>query len=115
MCLDLTRNPERGTRNLGRHQHLLFLLLCRKTVLSSPADQPMEKPIAIDGDIRKASTLPAAFYRDPALFDRTRETIFARSWQLAGDADSLKAPGQIVPVTLLEGFLDEPVLLTRDH
>ncbi len=75
----------------------------------------MEKRFAIEPDIRQASTLPATFYRDADLFERTKESIFARSWQLVGDTDTLKAPGQIAPVTLLEGFLDEALILTRDH
>ena len=75
----------------------------------------MGNRIVIEPDIRQASTLPASFYRDADLFERTKESIFARSWQLVGDTDSLKAPGQIVPLTLLEGFLDEPLILTRDH
>jgi phenylpropionate dioxygenase-like ring-hydroxylating dioxygenase large terminal subunit len=68
----------------------------------------------IDDDIRKASTLPGWFYSDPELFARSRERIFARSWQFAGDGDRLKGPGKVFPTTLLEGCLDEPLLLTRD-
>lgn len=70
---------------------------------------------AIDPDIRRASTFPASFYRDPAEFERSKERVFARSWQLVGDTDGLKAPGQIQPFTLLDGFLDEPLMLTRDQ
>src|SRR5450432_3388777 len=83
--------------------------------LSDALPPPMEKRFDIESDIRQASTVPAWFYRDEAMFERTKETIFAHSWQLVGDTDSLKAPGQIVPVTLLEGFLDEPLILTRDQ
>ncbi len=72
-------------------------------------------PLVIEPDIRKASTLPASFYRDKQQFERSKESLFARCWQLVGDTDTLKAPGQIQPVTLLEGFLDEPVMLTRGH
>lgn len=75
----------------------------------------MAAPYSIDPDIRRAATFPASFYRDPVEFERSKERVFARSWQLLGDTDTLKAPGQVQPVTLLEGFLDEPLLLTRDH
>src|SRR5687768_3758858 len=68
---------------------------------------------AIDSDIRRAATLPARVYRDPELFERGRDAIFARSWQLVGDLAALKAPGTVVPVTFLEGACDEPILLTR--
>lgn len=65
-------------------------------------------------DIRKASTLPGSFYGDPAWHARVRERVFARSWQLAGEAGRIEAPGSVAPLTLLEGCLDEPLVLTRD-
>lgn len=66
-------------------------------------------------DITRAETLPASLYGDAGLFAAVRERVFARSWQLAGDAHELRAPGQVRPLTLLEGCLDEPLLLTRDR
>jgi choline monooxygenase len=74
----------------------------------------MSAPFDIHPDIREASTLPARFYSDPAIFDLCKQRIFARSWQFVGDTDSVKVPGQVHPVTMLEGLLDEPLLLTRD-
>ncbi|HEX2251893.1 MAG TPA: aromatic ring-hydroxylating dioxygenase subunit alpha [Thermoanaerobaculia bacterium] len=68
---------------------------------------------SIAEDIRRAETLPAAAYADPRWFEAARERIFARSWQLVGDADRLRTPGRVEPVTLLEGMLDEPLLLAR--
>lgn len=73
----------------------------------------MEREFSIDQDIGRAWTLPAAVYRDPAYFELQKERVFARSWQLVGDAARLKAPGHVLPLTLLEGCLDEPLLLTR--
>jgi choline monooxygenase len=72
------------------------------------------EPIEIHEDIRKAATLPARAYADPEILARARERVFARSWQFAGDADRVKIPGQTHPFTLLEGALDEPLVLTRD-
>lgn len=69
---------------------------------------------SIDPDIRRAGTLPARVYRDPGLFAEAREAIFARSWQVVGDAARLAARGMILPATFLEGACDEPILLTRD-
>jgi choline monooxygenase len=70
---------------------------------------------SVDDDIRRASTLPAWIYSDPEAYARARERVFVRSWQLVGDTDRLRAPGQVCPVTLLEGCVDEPLLLTRDR
>jgi len=68
----------------------------------------------VAGDIREAHTLPARIYSDPAAYERQRETVFARSWQLAGDADQVKVPGQVRPFSFIEGILPEPLLLARD-
>lgn len=69
----------------------------------------------VDADLARASTLHADFYRDPDVFARAKSAVFARSWQWVGDAGQVKVPGQTAPFTLLEGLLDEPLLLTRDH
>ncbi len=66
-------------------------------------------------DVHTARTLPAGFYRDPAVFELAKERIFVPSWQFALDTDKLKCPGQVVPWTLAPGFLDEPLLFTRDQ
>jgi choline monooxygenase len=68
----------------------------------------------IDPDVRKAATLPGWFYTDPEVFDRARERVFAASWQLLCDDHGLRAALDVQPITLLEGFLDEPLVLTRD-
>ncbi|MFN3267225.1 MAG: aromatic ring-hydroxylating oxygenase subunit alpha [Deinococcales bacterium] len=70
--------------------------------------------LKVDQRIERAATLPATFYKDPAMFERCKDAVFARSWQFIGDTDGLKAPGSTKPFTLLEGCLDEPLLLTRD-
>lgn len=72
------------------------------------------EPFVIDHDIRRAWTPPARFYSDPRFYDLCRDRVFAPSWQFIGDTDDLKVPGQVQPLTLLEGLLDEPLLLTRD-
>lgn len=69
----------------------------------------------IDPDIRRATTLPAEVYTDPAVFARLREEVFARSWQLVADTGDLAEPGRCLPATLLPGLLDEPLLFTRDE
>lgn len=69
----------------------------------------------IDADIRRASTLPGWVYTDPAVLEACREQVFAPSWQFVTDADRKREPGHVLPFALLEGLLDEPLLLTRDR
>lgn len=71
--------------------------------------------LRVDPDIRRARTLPSSFYTDPDLHRRIVERVFAPSWQLAGDTELVRTPGSIHPFRLLEGSIDEPLLLTRDY
>ena len=71
------------------------------------------EPFAIDSTIARARTLPARIYSDPAAFDVQRERVFARAWHFIGDTERVKAPGHVLPFTLLEGCLDEPLVLAR--
>jgi choline monooxygenase len=68
----------------------------------------------IDPEIARASTPPSRVYHDPELFELQKARVFEGSWQVVGASDQLKAPGHVLPVTLLEGCLDEPLVLTRD-
>lgn len=68
----------------------------------------------INPDIRKAATLPSDFYNDPEIFQLSKEKIFGHTWQFVGDNDEVKTGNQNLPHTLLKGFLDEPILITRD-
>jgi len=70
-------------------------------------------PYEIDPDITRAYTLPGAFYTDGAAWARLRESVFARSWQLAGDLDRAPAPGSAWPFAFLPGCVDEPLVLAR--
>jgi choline monooxygenase len=65
----------------------------------------------IDADIRRARTLRSDFYTDPQVFEDSRRRIFERSWQLAGTVGDVD---NVLPITLLEGCLDEPALLVKD-
>lgn len=67
-------------------------------------------PFFIDPDIRRARTLPAEFYTDPRYFELTKQKIFARSWQFAGGPELAQG---LTPITLLSGFLAEPLLLVK--
>jgi len=70
--------------------------------------------VDIDPDIRAASTLPAKVYSDPGYFALQQDRVFATSWQYAADAQQVKAPGHVLPFTLLEGCLNEPLVITSD-
>lgn len=74
----------------------------------------MKPNLSVDANIAKAHTLPASFYQDPQMYQAVKEAVMARSWQWLGDTDDLKAPGSVKPITLLEGCLDEPLVITRD-
>jgi len=68
----------------------------------------------INSDISIAETLPSEFYTDEKYFGLSKEKIFTRTWQYAGDTEVVKVPGQLHPFYLLENFLDEPLILSRD-
>jgi choline monooxygenase len=72
------------------------------------------RDFAIDSDIRRASTLPGYVYSDADYFELQKDRVFARSWQWIGDAAKVRAPGRVFPFTMLEGSLDEPLVLTAD-
>ncbi len=71
------------------------------------------KPFTIDPDISKAKTISTDFYKDPEVFEQTKEKIFAPSWQFIKSTDYIRKKGDAYPFTLLENFLDEPLVLTR--
>ncbi len=64
----------------------------------------------INPDIRYAETLSSEFYTDEKYFRESKEKIFARSWQLVGTTDEID---NLKPFTILESFLDEPILITK--
>jgi choline monooxygenase len=70
----------------------------------------------IHPDIRGAQTLPASFYRDPEIFRSLKEAVFRNAWHYTCGRDQLNDTTNAIPLTLLPGFLDEPVIMakTRD-
>ncbi|MBU6453697.1 MAG: Rieske 2Fe-2S domain-containing protein [Cyanobacteria bacterium REEB67] len=63
-----------------------------------------------------ARTMPASFYRSREIYERSCDEIFARSWQFIGDTDTLTAAqpqANVIPLTILEGCLDEPCILVK--
>jgi choline monooxygenase len=78
-----------------------------RVVFGTMADDP-----PIDPRIERARSLPSRVYHDAGIHEHLVSTMFTRSWQPVGEVGRLKAPGHVLPLTLLEGSLDEPLLLT---
>ncbi|MEO7368909.1 MAG: Rieske 2Fe-2S domain-containing protein, partial [Gemmatimonadaceae bacterium] len=77
--------------------------------------RPSLPRIEIDEDISTSSTLPGSVYSDTAYYKLQQDRVFARSWQYAADSARVKAPGHVLPFTLLEGCLDEPLVISSDE
>jgi choline monooxygenase len=74
----------------------------------------MEK-FYINPDITCAQTLPATFYRSQEVFDALKERVFEKTWQWVGDANNtIPLVESVYPITLLENFIAEPMMLVRD-
>ena len=69
----------------------------------------------IHPEIQKAETIERDFYLSPYWFEASKEKIFADSWQYVGHSNQLDGKGTASPVNLLEGYLNEPLVLTRDN
>lgn len=74
----------------------------------------MPASFSIDPDIRKAETLPASFYRSHSVFEELKEKVFLQTWQFAGDTQAITLNNKVKPLSLLDNYLEEPMLLTRD-
>lgn len=56
-----------------------------------------------------ATTLPAAYYVDPAFFKREMDALFATMWVCAGRAEQIDRPGQF----FVRELLGESIIITR--
>jgi choline monooxygenase len=74
----------------------------------------MPEGFFIDENIARAKTIDKRFYTDAELFELTKEKLFSSSWQFIGNADMVKDNGDAYPFILLENYIDEPLVLTRD-
>jgi choline monooxygenase len=63
-------------------------------------------------NIAQARTLHKDFYLSDIWFERSKEKLFAPSWQFIGDIGITQGENNLIPFTLLKGFLDEPLLLS---
>lgn len=69
---------------------------------------------SVDPNIAKAKTIHKDFYTSAEIFEQCKEKIFASTWQFIGSTDLLKEIGDTHPFILLENYLDEPLVLTKD-
>ncbi len=93
--------------------------------MTSQKPRPIKQQNSQDAlPVEKARTMPASFYLDAAQYDLSLEKIFARTWQFVGDTPTIFAEltengqvktGAMAPFTLLEGSLNEPLLLTQEE
>ena len=74
----------------------------------------MTKRFQVSNDITSAETLSSDFYTEDNIFELSKETIFSNSWQLITNTKSLQNNNQY-PFTLLDGFLNEPLVLTKQN
>lgn len=67
-----------------------------------------------DSGAERTHALEGAFYRDVRMLERARERLFAPAWHPLVEAAELRRRREVLPFTLLPGWLDEPLVLTRD-
>ncbi len=75
----------------------------------------MKPAFFVHPDIAKAETISTDIYLSDEVFASMKEKIFTPSWQFVGDTDQVAQPGAVMPFTLLEGYLNEPLIVTRDN
>jgi choline monooxygenase len=68
----------------------------------------------VDKNIAKAKTIDTLFYKSEEYFQRSKEKLFSPSWQFIGDEDKAAEAGSAYPFILLENYLNEPLVITRD-
>jgi choline monooxygenase len=69
----------------------------------------MNDDFRFEADLARATTLPATWYLDPATLERERERVFGRTWQLAGYAEDVSRPGDVLAAEVA----GEPVVVAR--
>src|SRR6478609_4536475 len=69
---------------------------------------------SVDDNISQAKTISTDFYLKEEFFQQSKEKIFSNCWQFVGDTDQVKDKGWVTPVNLLEGFMDEPLVISKD-
>ncbi|MBS1490694.1 MAG: aromatic ring-hydroxylating dioxygenase subunit alpha [Bacteroidetes bacterium] len=68
----------------------------------------------VNSDISQACTLDTSFYLREDFFQQAKEKMFSTCWHFIGDTDQVKEKGWVTPVKLLDGYLEEPLILSKD-
>lgn len=71
--------------------------------------------MSISSDISVASTIRTEVYFSPAVYEREKECVFARTWHVMSRVQEHQEPGSISPFTFMEGSLNEPLVMTVDE
>jgi choline monooxygenase len=72
--------------------------------------------MTIKKGINQAETLPTDFYQEESAFNIQKLNIFENSWLHIGDKlQYFQQPENLFPVTLLPGYLDEPLMISRSE
>lgn len=69
----------------------------------------------VNSDITLADTLPGDFYNNPDYFEKLKDKVFTKSWHWVADQWDVFQNGSVLPVMLLDGYLDEPIVVTRNE
>jgi choline monooxygenase len=67
----------------------------------------------MDLRIEAAYTLPSSFYRDPELFEKSKERIFQSSWQFIEHQSIIQGCGFVYPFLFLDPLVPEPLLMVQ--
>jgi len=67
----------------------------------------------INKDITEADTLTGDFYSSDEMFEKVKEGIFSKSWQLITDESNLKTDRSAFPFSFIENFIEEPLFLIK--
>jgi len=70
----------------------------------------------IKENIAQSTTIKGAFYDDDLMFEKQKEAIFEKSWQFIDKEENVLSGNQnLHAFTLLEKFLELPLLLSKDE
>lgn len=68
----------------------------------------------VNPNISQAKTISTEIYTSQVQHEKMRDRIFLPSWQFIGSTELVKFPGDVQPFILLDGMLNEPLMLTHD-
>ena len=74
----------------------------------------MSDRISIHEDIALAETMPSVFYRSPLFFEKSKTSIFSKTWHLLTDQELPNEEHNIHAANILPDFLDIPIAIVRD-